>query len=303
MVRMTPQHPQAHTFTSEILTDWTTVAVAQEPMSAFRARPADGASAGTVVVGFEMFGLSRYIRAVTERIAGLGYTAVAPDFYHRAGDRIDLPPNAEGRERGLELLGELDRPGVVADVRAVIDHLADPDRPVGMVGLSAGGHIAFAAATEIPLAALALFYPGWLTESGTALSRPDPLLKLTPKIAALGTPMLVLVGADDHLYTPAQLHQIERTLTEQQVRHEMVIYPDTPHGFFCHERDTYRPREADDAFARLTALLDQAMPRNRAGSKKRKSSLVRRLATHSVAAQEKGKPDEDRDVQRARWTV
>ena len=67
--------------------------------------------------------------------------------------------------------------------------------------------------------------------------------------------MLLLIGEDDHLYSPAQLQQIERRLREEQVRHEMIVYPDAPHGFFCHERDTYRPQQADDAFARLTTLL------------------------------------------------
>jgi carboxymethylenebutenolidase len=250
--------------TEAILTDWTSVPVAHESMSVYRARPADAAPSGTVIVGFEMFGMTRYIRAVTERIATLGYTTLAPDFYHRSGDRIDLPATPAGRARGLELLGELDRPGVIDDVRNVIDHLSEPVQtatPAAMVGLSAGGHIAYAVATQIPLSALALFYPGWLTEPGTALSRPQPLLELTPKIAALGTPMLLLVGEDDHLYIPAQLQRIEQRLREHQVHHEMIVYPNTPHGFFCHERDTYRPHQADDAFARLTALLHQAMPR------------------------------------------
>ena len=35
----------------------------------------------------------------------------------------------------------------------------------------------------------------------------------------------------------------------------MIIYPDTPHGFFCHERDTYRPDAASDAWARTTRFL------------------------------------------------
>ncbi len=249
--------------TGEILTDWTSVPVGHESMSVYRARPAGTPPSGTVIVGFEMFGLSRYIRAVTERIAGLGFTCVAPDFYHRSGFRIDLSPTPEGRARGLELLGQLARPEVIADVRGVVDELAEPGRTTtsaAMVGLSAGGHIAYAVATEIPLCALALFYPGWLTESGTALSRPEPLLDLTPKIAALDTPMLLLIGEDDHLYNPGQLQQIKRRLREERVRHEMIVYPDTPHGFFCHERDTYRPRQADDAFARLTRLLHEAMP-------------------------------------------
>jgi len=35
----------------------------------------------------------------------------------------------------------------------------------------------------------------------------------------------------------------------------MVSYPGTPHGFFCDERDTYRPAAAADAWQRLTKLL------------------------------------------------
>ena len=55
----------------------------------YRARPAGAPPSGTVIVGFEMFGLTRYIRAVTERIATLGYTTLAPDFYHRSGAAED----------------------------------------------------------------------------------------------------------------------------------------------------------------------------------------------------------------------
>jgi carboxymethylenebutenolidase len=254
--------------THGVLTDWISVPADDGPISAYMARPADAAVAPTVLVGFEMFGLSRYIRSVTDRVAGLGYTAVAPDFYHRFGERIDLPPTADGRAQGLELLQRLNRDQVTADARAIIDHVAPPggDGDAAMVGLSAGGHIAYAVATRLPLAALAMFYPGWLTPAGTALSRPEPLLELTPKIAALGTPVLLLIGDQDHLYTPAQLDEIARRLEADGVRHEMVVYPETPHGFFCHERDSYRPAAAEDAFARLTALLARTLPVPRVGA-------------------------------------
>jgi carboxymethylenebutenolidase len=224
-------------------------------MSAYLARPADAAPRPVVLVGFELFGLSRYIRSVTDRIAGLGYTAVAPDFYHRHGDRIDLPETAEGRERGFQLLAALDRDEIAADADAVLDHLGASDGPTAMVGLSLGGHIAYALATRLPLAALALFYPGWLTEPGTGLSRPQALLQLTPQIAAHRTRVLFMLGDQDQLYTAAERDQIAQCLEDGGVDHEMVVYPDAPHGFFCHERDTYRPAAAEDAFTRLTALL------------------------------------------------
>jgi carboxymethylenebutenolidase len=124
-----------------------------------------------------------------------------------------------------------------------------------MVGLSVGGHIAYYAATQVSLGALAVFYPGWLTDTSITLSRPEPTLSLTPAIAGFGTRLLFLLGEADHLYTPEQREEIARRLRDDGVRHEMVVYPGAPHGFFCHERDTYRPDVADDAWARVTALL------------------------------------------------
>lgn len=173
-------------------------------MPAYLAEPTTPGSQSNVIVGFEMFGVSSYIRSVTDRIAGLGYRAVAPDFYHRLGTR---------------------------------------------------GHIAYYAATQVPLAALAVFYPGWLTDPGIALSRPEPTLNLSARIAEFSTPVLFLVGDGDHLFTGEQRAEIVDRLRNDGVNHEMVVYPDTPHGFFCHERDSYRKAAADDAFERLTRLL------------------------------------------------
>jgi carboxymethylenebutenolidase len=72
---------------------------------------------------------------------------------------------------------------------------------------------------------------------------------------------LFLVGERDHLVTAEQRDQIAARLREDGIDHELVVYPDAPHGFFCDERDTYRPAAAEDAFARVTALLADELPR------------------------------------------
>jgi carboxymethylenebutenolidase len=242
----------------EIRTSWLDVTVPDvaEPMSCYLARPDAPGDHPTVLVGFEMFGVTEYVRSVADRVAGLGYTAAVPDFYHRSGRRISLPATAEGRTRGLELLSQVTRAGVSSDVEAV---LARFPSPAAMIGLSVGGHLAYYTATQFPLAAVATFYPGWLTDDTIALGRPEPTLSLTPGIAKHGTKLLFVVGADDHLFTPAQLTDIRSRLTEDGVDHEFVVYPDTPHGFFCHERDTYRADAAADAFSRVTALFKERL--------------------------------------------
>ena len=71
--------------------------------------------------------------------------------------------------------------------------------------------------------------------------------------------MLFLVGEGDHLFTPGQREQIATELDQAGVRHELVVYPDTPHGFFCDERDTYRAPAAADAWSRMLRLLDPTL--------------------------------------------
>lgn len=247
------------------VTERLAIPVAGGTMTVHAVRPADQVPRPAVLVGFEMFGLTDYVTGIAERLARAGYLALVPDFYHRRsadGSPIVLPADPAGRDRGLALVGTLQREQVRDDVRAVVEHVekdAAASGPVAMVGLSAGGHIAFYAATQVPLAAVALFYPGWLTAAGTALSRPDPLLALAPRIAALGTPVLVLLGEADHLYSADDRAAIAAALHDAGVRHEFVTYPDTPHGFFCDERDTYRPVPAADAWDRTLGLLRTAL--------------------------------------------
>jgi carboxymethylenebutenolidase len=205
-----------------------------------------------------MFGLTSYIRSMTDHLARLGHVAIAPDFYHRIAPGVELPASPEGRERGFELLEQVTRPGVLRDVRAAITYLRDTAGTgprTGMVGFSFGGHLAYFAATQLDIAVTAAFYPGWLPGTDIALSRPEPTLSLTSGIAAHDGRLLVLIGDQDHAVPADQTRQITERLNADGVRHELVVYSDTPHGFACDERDTFRPVVARDAWERVGALL------------------------------------------------
>jgi carboxymethylenebutenolidase len=226
---------------------------------AYLAQPGGAGRRGGVIVGMEMFGVTAYVRAVADRIAALGYTAYAPDFYHRVAPGIELEADDDGRARGLELAGALTRAQALEDLRAAIDLLRSRDDATGAVaavGMSFGGHIAYLAATQLDVAATVVFYGGWLTGTAIALSRPEPTLALTPGIAA---PLLYLVGDADHAVPAADRDLIAAALAAAGVEHELVVYPDTPHGFFCDVRDTYRPAQAADAWARTRRALASAL--------------------------------------------
>lgn len=238
----------------ELLTHSVEIALGEgQTMGGYVARPpADGPLAG-VVVASELFGVSAHVRDVCERLAAMGFIALAPDLYHRVAPGIELAHDSEGRERGFELLHRLTRRETLTDVRAAKEFLQDwGSTRVGMVGLSLGGHVTYLAATKLDLAAAAVLYGGWIPTTDIQLSRPEPTLEGTPGITAR---VLVLVGEEDHAIPPEHRRAIADALRESGVRHELVEYPTASHGFLCDRRDTFDPAAAEDAWRRIEELL------------------------------------------------
>lgn len=238
----------------DILTHSAEIAVDEgASMGAYVARPAGPGAHPAVIVAGELFGVNAHVRDVCERLAGLGLIALAPDLYHRTAPGIELAHDTEGRDRGFELLHRLTRAQVLSDVRAAMVHLhTRGSTRIGMVGLSLGGHVAYLAATELDLAAVAVLYGGWIPTTEIALSQPEPTLTLTAGITAR---MLVLVGEDDHAIPPDHRRAIADALSASGVRHEVVEYPGASHGFLCDRRNTFDPTAAQDAWRRIEELL------------------------------------------------
>jgi carboxymethylenebutenolidase len=207
-----------------------------------------------VIVGMEMFGVTQWVRDVTDRIAGLGYVAIAPNLYRRVDGVTELPQDEGGRRRGFELVAQLTREQVLEDVRLS----RDVTGASAIVGFSFGGHVAYLAATQLPFEATVVFYGGWLTSGDIPLGRPEPTLTLTPGITG---ELLYLVGEQDHAVPAADRAQIAAALEAAGVRHEFVVYPRVPHGFFCDARETFDPVAAEDAWERVTRLLASVGPR------------------------------------------
>jgi carboxymethylenebutenolidase len=221
-------------------------------LPAYVARPsAEPAPTGVIVV-HELFGVNPDIRGVADDLAGAGYLAVAPEFYHR-----DAPPGRwlerddAGREEGFGYLHKLGREQALADVAAALGWLRSQPgiERVGVVGFSAGGHLSYLAACRLPVSRTAVLYGGWLTGTDIPLSQPEPTLELTPGITGR---LLYLVGEDDTLISPEQLEQIRATLSGLG---EVVSYPGVQHAFFWPGTPPFSQAARDDAWRRIVELL------------------------------------------------
>jgi len=224
-------------------------------LPAYLARPAAGNAPTGVIVAHELFAVTPDIRTVAEDLAGAGYLAIAPEFYHR-----DAPPGRwlerddAGRQEGFTLLHRLERQHALADAAACSNWLrAQPGiERIAMIGFSAGGHLSYLAACQLPISRTAVLYGGWLPTTDIAMSRPTPTLKLTPGITGR---LLYLVGEDDTLIQAEQRGQIHDALRQAGTDHELVCYPGTGHAFFWPDTPAFSKTARDDAWSRILAML------------------------------------------------
>lgn len=230
------------------------VETADGPMRLYEATPA-GAGAGNgrgVVVVQEAFGVNEHIEDVTRRFAALGYHAVAPELFHRAGG--GTAPYDDFAQVMPKFAGLTDE-GLVMDVDAAVAHLADAGispSATGVVGFCMGGRVTFLVALERALGAAVGFYGG-----GIVTTRFPQFPALVDRVGELQTPWLGLFGDLDGSIPVEDVEQLRSALSGAPVPAEVVRYPEADHGFHCDARPSYHERSATDAWSRTLAWFDQ----------------------------------------------
>ncbi|MEE2760572.1 MAG: dienelactone hydrolase family protein [Pseudomonadota bacterium] len=130
---------------------------------AYLARPsaADSPAPGVIIIQ-EAFGVTPWIKAITDRFAAEGYLAAAPDFYWRFAPSFsatfdDEDAVAEARQH----LKVIDHTSAVDDIEAAADTLKSMDGCNGKIataGFCLGGTLAYLAAVRLPIDAAAAYY-------------------------------------------------------------------------------------------------------------------------------------------------
>ena len=223
----------------EIRSELVNVSALDGAMKGLLARPATGKHPAVIVV-MEAFGLNDHIQGVAKRIAAEGYVALAPDMYYREKGAV---AGYDNLPEAIRLMTTLSDDKIVADLAAVIDFLRKQDfvraDRIGIMGFCMGGRIAFlAACRNTGLKAAAPFYGGGI---GGLLSHAD----------TLSCPTLLFFGDQDPFIPNEEVERIRSTLHTLGKPAEVKVYAGAPHGFFCNERDAYRPDAAKDAWERL----------------------------------------------------
>jgi carboxymethylenebutenolidase len=231
-----------------------------EQISAYLATPSASGQFPGIIVIQEVFGVNAYIRAVTERIARMGYVAIAPAIFDRQAPGLDLGYTPTELELGRNYAGKTTATELLSDIRSSIEYLrslpqVQPD--FGCIGFCFGGHVAYLAATLPDIRVTASFYGSRITTFTPGGG--EPTVSKTGSIA--GT-MYMFFGLDDASIPPEQVAQIDTALTEHHVPHQIWQYPGAGHGFACDLRDSYNPTATADAWQHVTELFQKLATRN-----------------------------------------
>jgi carboxymethylenebutenolidase len=221
-------------------------------MPVFAAAPESG-KCPVMIVLQEAFGVNDHIKNVCRKFAREGFLALAPEIYHRKGQHITVPYG--NREAIMPLLGTLSNEDILSDIRDVISFLpelsnADTSK-VFTIGFCVGGFASLLAATELPLTGAVSFYGGGLV-------RPREGFHLKPFVENLPEshcPLLLFFGEQDASIPESDRFEVRRVLDENHVPHEMIVFGEADHGFFCDERKTFHPESARMAWEKTLNWL------------------------------------------------
>jgi carboxymethylenebutenolidase len=222
----------------------------------YLAQPQEPGSYPGIVVLQEIFGVNAHIREVTERIAKLGYVAIAPAIFQRIAPGFETGYTPEAIETGRNYAMQTKASELLSDIQTAIDYLKSlPEVKkdgFGCIGFCFGGHVAYLTSTLSDIKATASFYGAGITSRTPGGGAPT--LTLTPEIK--GT-LYAFFGKEDASIPQEQVDQIEAELEKYKIQHRVFRYDGADHGFFCDHRASYNPKAAADAWEQVKQLFTQ----------------------------------------------
>ena len=215
---------------------------------AYRALPAAGGPFPVVLVVQEIFGVHEHIKDICRRFAKLGHLAVAPELYARQGDVSQV---TDMNEIMTKVVAKVSDAQVMADLDAAVNWAERSGKgevtKLGITGFCWGGRIVWLYAAHSPRLKAGVAWYGRLVGQPTELTPKYPL----DVVSALKAPVLGLYGGADQGIPSATVEQMRAALQAAGNPSQIVLYPDTPHGFHADYRTSYRKEQAQDGWKRL----------------------------------------------------
>ena len=216
---------------------------------AYRARPSGNTKFPTVLVVQEIFGVHEHIKDLCRRLAKSGYMAVATEMFARQGD-VSKIQNVQ--EIVDTVVSKVPDSQVMSDLDSTVAWAAknggSADR-LAITGFCWGGRITWLYCAHNPRVKAGVAWYGRLVGPPSALMPKNPI----DIAATLKVPVLGLYGGADQGIPVQSVDEMRAALARGTSGSELVVYPDTPHGFNADYRPSYRREAAEDGWKRMLA--------------------------------------------------
>jgi carboxymethylenebutenolidase len=227
--------------------EWIKIKSGEREVSCYIAYPEVKDKASVVLVIHEIFGLSDWVRGVTDQLAEAGYIAIAPDLLSGAAPGGGGTAEFGGVENVRKAIQSLPAEQVTADLNAVADYALNRPASNGklaVAGFCWGGARSFRFATNNKhLKAAFVFY-------GDAPDEADMV-----KIAC---PVYGFYAGNDARIT-SSVPDTKANMKKAGKTYDTVIYPGAGHGFMRAgeqpDAEAANKKARDEAWKRWKALL------------------------------------------------
>ncbi len=218
-------------------------------MDAHVAVPEAGGGPGVLVLQ-EIFGVGTYIRGATDRLAKLGYVALAPDLYRRIRPRAQFGKGEAALKEAFATVQQLDIPGAIEDAAVALGALRELPEVrggTGAMGFCLGGTLGFGVAIAADPDALVAYYGSGIPE-------------MLDDAEQVQCPVLMHFGAQDP-YIPLEQSERVAALAATRPGWEVEIQPDGGHAFDNWDNPLFhQPEPAARAWDVTQRFLAQTLP-------------------------------------------
>jgi carboxymethylenebutenolidase len=229
-----------------------------DTITGYLARPSQPGNYPGIIVIHEAFGLVEHIRDIARRFANIGYNALAPDLYARAGgpsnpnDMATVMPVMFGK-RDTEAVQDLE--AAAARLRA----LPGATGKIGAIGFCSGGRQTLLFACNSSKVDAAVDCWGGFIDRATpdaahSPERPTPVLNY---VSQLHCPLFGVFGEEDQNPSVALSEDLKRRADAAHKDVTIKVYKNAGHAFLADYRPSYREGPATELWADAVAFFDK----------------------------------------------
>ena len=210
------------------------------PLSYLQFDPENNTRNKSIILVYEIFGLTDHIKNVAKEYAKNGFLVVIPDIFSRLENNINLPYNNDGFSKGLNLKKKLGWELPIMDIVALAATLR-LECNVNILGYCYGGSLGWLAIQNSFIFEKGICYYG--------SSIPEFLE------SNINCPGMLHFGSDDKGIPKEAIEKVKRFINMNKNKIELFIYENADHGFNCSQRKSYNKMAAEKAFERTIKFL------------------------------------------------